>query len=147
MQFTENGYYELVTNGVQVIPVTVAVTEQKPVLDSVAGVKITQDVVQTATSGVETVIAAGKGIFYNTIDAVDKFTLALNQTNLPRDFSGVYKYIVFDLQDDIDYYINVVQDTVDKVLTIVDNVKSVIGVLSYVYDFALMGIEIAAFLL
>lgn len=146
MQFTQNGDYEVVTNGVQILPVRVAVGEAPPVLDSVAGVKITKETVLTAVDNVVSV-PVGKGILYNLADSVGNFVMELNNLGTAHIVTGVLKYILFDLNDDVNYYINVAKGIYDKTLVAIQNIKDLASIVKYAFDFAMMGIEIAAFLL
>lgn len=146
MQFTQNGDYEVVTNGVQILPVRVAVGEAPPVLDSVAGVKITKETVLTAVDNIVSV-PVGKGILYNLADSVGNFVMELNNLGTAHTVTGVLKYIIFDLNDDINYYINVAKGIYDQALVAIQNIKELASIVKYAFDFALMGIEFAAFLL
>ena len=142
MQFTENGNYELVTNGVQVIPVTVAVGEAPPVLDSIGNVKLTEENVKAAVDN-KVELPSGKAILYNVVDKVGDFVMEINNSDEVKEIVGVFKYIILD--GGLEYYINIAKSAVNQVLMIIQNL-TVQDVIKYAFNLALMGIEYGVFL-
>lgn len=145
MQFISDGVYEVVTNGVQTLPIEIASHKSYPVLYSINNVIFNTDTVKTAVDN-KVSLASLKGIFYNTNDDKNKFVLELNNLGTAYDVTNVYKYVLVDVKDVRNFDINVIKNNNVFLCTSVSVSVNSSSIETYKFSFGDIGINIDLFL-
>lgn len=144
MQFISDGVYEVVTNGVQTLPIEIASHKSYPVLYSINNVIFNTDTIKTAVDN-KVSLSTQTGIFYNTNDDKNKFVLELNNLGTAYDVTNVYKYVSVEVRQS-NYQINVNKNgNIIQIVNILGDTES-INKDQYYFSFGDIGINIDLFL-
>lgn len=144
MQFISDGVYEVVTNGVQTLPIEIASHKSYPVLYSINNVIFNTDTIKTAVDN-KVSLASLTGIFYNTNDDKNKFVLELNNLGTAYDVTNVYKYVSVEVKQR-NYQINVNKNgNIIQCVNVLADTES-INRDQYYFSFGDIGINIDLFL-
>lgn len=144
MQFISDGVYEVVTNGVQTLPIEIASHKSYPVLYSINNVIFNTDTIKTAVDN-KVSLASLTGIFYNTNDDKNKFVLELNNLGTAYDVTNVYKYVSVEVKQR-NYQINVNKNgNIIQCVNVLADTES-INKDQYYFSFGDIGINIDLFL-
>lgn len=144
MQFISDGVYEVVTNGVQTLPIEIASHKSYPVLYSINNVIFNTDTIKTAVDN-KVSLASLTGIFYNTNDDKNKFVLELNNLGTSYDVTNVYKYVSVEVKQR-NYQINVNKNgNIIQCVNVLADTAS-INKDQYYFSFGDIGINIDLFL-
>lgn len=138
MEIETNGTYDLITNGVQRVPITVNINtgSKSLTLKSVFDITVVDGNVSTASDNRVTV-HYNKYLFYNTVANHNIFCLCINKDETGAVRSDVYKYILGDWPT-INKKIIVTNNGVDGQFLNVDYSGN--GFTKYDFDFGILGI-------